>query len=101
MLESWLDHLRQHERVTEADRQVQAQVNAFHRGAAPPKVTHLIAPASLKVRPQRSAIGIRVVSLTSSITTSVLELRTPGRCRTSSPRRARWACMSGMRALTR
>ena len=43
MLESWLDHLRQHERVTEADRQVQQQVHAFHRGATPPKVTHLIA----------------------------------------------------------
>jgi Transmembrane secretion effector len=35
MLESWLDHLRQHERVTEADRQLQARVNAYHRGAAP------------------------------------------------------------------
>ena len=43
MLESWLDHLRQHERVTEADRRLQAQVHAFHRGDAPPKVTHLIA----------------------------------------------------------
>lgn len=43
MLDSWLDHLRQHERVTEADRQVQALVNGFHRGAAPPRVTHLIA----------------------------------------------------------
>ena len=43
MLETWLDHLRQHERVTEADRQVQQQVHAFHRGGAPPKVTHLIA----------------------------------------------------------
>ena len=45
MLESWLDHLRQHERVTEADRALQARVNGFHRGAAPPRVTHLIASA--------------------------------------------------------
>ena len=37
MLESWLDHLRQHERVTEADRHVQQQVNAFHRGATRPR----------------------------------------------------------------
>jgi MFS family permease len=43
MLESWLDHLRQHERVTEVDRAAQEQVNTFHRGAVPPKVTHLIA----------------------------------------------------------
>ena len=43
MLESWLDHLRQHERVTEADRRIQEQVNAFHRGPTGPKVTHLIA----------------------------------------------------------
>jgi quinol monooxygenase YgiN len=43
MLESWLDHLRQHERVNAADREIQARVNAFHRGEAPPRVTHLIA----------------------------------------------------------
>ena len=43
MLESWLDHLRQHERVTEADRRLQAEVHALHRGDTPPKVTHLIA----------------------------------------------------------
>jgi hypothetical protein len=43
MLDSWLDHLRQHERVTEEDRQVQAQVDRFHRGSGSPKVTHLIA----------------------------------------------------------
>jgi MFS family permease len=43
MLESWLDHLRQHERVTEADRLVQQEVHGFHRGPVPPKVTHLLA----------------------------------------------------------
>jgi predicted MFS family arabinose efflux permease len=43
MLESWLDHLRQHERVTVEDRQVQERVRAFHRGSGPPRVTHLIA----------------------------------------------------------
>ncbi|MFZ1427546.1 MAG: MFS transporter [Geminicoccaceae bacterium] len=43
MLESWLDHLRQHERVTEADRLVQQAVHGFHRGPVPPKVTHLLA----------------------------------------------------------
>jgi predicted MFS family arabinose efflux permease len=41
-VESWLDHLRQHERVTEADRVLQEVVNRFHIGDSP-KVTHLIA----------------------------------------------------------
>ena len=43
MLDSWLDHLRQHERVTEADRLLQQQVHAYHRGRAAPKVSHLVA----------------------------------------------------------
>ncbi|MGO8968943.1 MAG: MFS transporter [Myxococcaceae bacterium] len=43
-LESWLEHLRQHQRVTEADRVVQEAVRRFHiRGE--PKVTHYIAPS--------------------------------------------------------
>jgi hypothetical protein len=37
---SWLDHLRQHERVTRADADVQARVGAFHRGETPPRVEH-------------------------------------------------------------
>ena len=45
MLENWLEHLRQHERVTEADRRLQQAVHAYHRGSGPPKVTHLIAGA--------------------------------------------------------
>ena len=40
LVESWLEHLRQHERVTEADRKVQEQVDRFALGT--PKVTHLI-----------------------------------------------------------
>ena len=43
MLESWLAHLRQHERVTVEDRHVQEQVRALHRGGSPPRVTHLVA----------------------------------------------------------
>ena len=42
VVESWLEHLRQHERITEADRAVQRQATAFHRGAEPPRVTHFI-----------------------------------------------------------
>lgn len=40
---SWLEHLRQHERVTEADRPTQEAVLRFHIGDAPPRVTHLLA----------------------------------------------------------
>ncbi|MFZ5739579.1 MAG: MFS transporter [Pseudomonadota bacterium] len=39
---SWLEHLRQHQRVTNADRIVQDSVRRFH-AAAEPKVTHLLA----------------------------------------------------------
>jgi Transmembrane secretion effector len=42
LLPSWIEHLRQHERVTQADRQLQELVNRFQIGGAP-QVTHLIA----------------------------------------------------------
>jgi MFS family permease len=42
-VESWAEHLRQHERMTVSDREVQAIVRSFHVGAEPPLVTHLIA----------------------------------------------------------
>jgi MFS family permease/quinol monooxygenase YgiN len=43
MDESWLEHLRQHERVSVADREVQARVQAFHLGDEPPRISHLLA----------------------------------------------------------
>jgi MFS family permease len=42
-VESWAEHLRQHERMTVSDREVQAIVRGFHVGPEPPAVTHLIA----------------------------------------------------------
>lgn len=42
LVESWVEHLRQHERVTEADKKVQEYVNSFHQGDAPPVVAHLV-----------------------------------------------------------
>jgi hypothetical protein len=42
VVESWLEHLRQHERTTAADREVQRLAHAFHRGAEPPLVTHFV-----------------------------------------------------------
>ena len=44
--DSWLEHLRQHQRNTIGDKALQDRVRAFHRGAQPPKVSHLAAPAS-------------------------------------------------------
>lgn len=41
-VDSWIEHLRQHERVTHADRELQESVNRFQIGGAP-TVTHLIA----------------------------------------------------------
>jgi hypothetical protein len=42
LVESWLEHLRQHERVTNADRMLQTMVHSYHL-AGSPKVTHFIA----------------------------------------------------------
>ena len=42
MLDSWLEHLRQHQRVTHADRDLQESVNR-HQIDGAPRVTHLIA----------------------------------------------------------
>jgi MFS family permease len=42
LVESWLEHLRQHERVTNADRMLQDAVLRFHLDGTP-KVTHFIA----------------------------------------------------------
>ena len=41
---SWTEHLRHHERVTEADKSVQEKVNAYVKGPELPKVTHYRIP---------------------------------------------------------
>ncbi len=43
VVDSWAEHLRQHERVTVSDREMEALAQAFHLGPEPPKITHLIA----------------------------------------------------------
>lgn len=43
LVESWLDHLRLHERVTKADHEVEERVNSFL--ISEPKTTHLVSPA--------------------------------------------------------
>jgi MFS family permease len=44
LVESWLEHLRQHERVTKADADLQARARVFHHGEREPVVTHWLAP---------------------------------------------------------
>jgi MFS family permease len=57
-LDSWLDHLRQHERVTHADREQQELVHRFQRDGEP-KVTHLIAAALQdEGKPRRDVRGL-------------------------------------------
>jgi MFS family permease/quinol monooxygenase YgiN len=43
LVESWVEHLRQHERLTMADRAVENRVRHFHTGTIPPAVVHLVA----------------------------------------------------------
>src|SRR5256884_2430428 len=43
IVESWVEHLRQHERITVGDRAVEERIRRFHVAATPPAVTHLIA----------------------------------------------------------
>ncbi|MGH9665692.1 MAG: MFS transporter, partial [Bryobacteraceae bacterium] len=43
IVDSWGEHLRQHERVTVSDRVVEERAHTFHVGEQPPAVTHWIA----------------------------------------------------------
>ena len=43
-LPSWAEHLRQHERATKHDRDIQDRALKFHRGGEPPEVSHFLAP---------------------------------------------------------
>jgi MFS family permease len=42
VVESWAEHLRQHARVTAADRKTEGVVRAFHIGPTPPNITHFL-----------------------------------------------------------
>lgn len=47
LVESWLEHLRQHERFTVSDLRVQERIWALHKGPEPPRVTHYLAEERL------------------------------------------------------
>ena len=61
VLESWAEHLRQHERVTEEDRMIEQRVQRFHRGEEPPKVSHWLA-ADFQQAADASAKGEKVTT---------------------------------------
>jgi Transmembrane secretion effector len=52
LVESWLEHLRQHDRVTNADRALQDAIHRF-RTEGPPVVIHWIAAAEPNGRRKR------------------------------------------------
>ncbi len=56
LVETWLEHLRQHERITVEDRAVQEQVAAFHLGPERPKVSHLIYTYGRRGRQRRQVL---------------------------------------------
>jgi MFS family permease len=43
-LATWDEHLRQHARITRSDAELEARVDAFHRGPTPPVVRHWLSP---------------------------------------------------------
>jgi quinol monooxygenase YgiN len=43
MVDSWVEHLRQHERGTRSDIALRDRIRTLHRGAALPAVSHLLA----------------------------------------------------------
>jgi hypothetical protein len=56
---SWLEHLRQHRRVTRADQALQERVRALHRGADRPRVTHYLAAGQGAARTDLPPAGLR------------------------------------------
>jgi MFS family permease len=63
LIESWLELMHSHERVTNADRMLEEQIRRLLTG--PPRVTHLIA-SERRRRPDRSAPRRRVEPATAS-----------------------------------
>ncbi len=43
MVDSWIEHLRQHERGTRSDIALRDRIRTLHRGSEAPVVSHLLA----------------------------------------------------------
>ncbi len=51
VVESWIEHMRQHERITVADREIESHVHSFHVGPQPPSVSHFIYTTETSAQP--------------------------------------------------
>ncbi|WNG44021.1 MFS transporter [Archangium minus] len=51
VVDSWLEHLRQHERVTHEEKHLQDKLRALHRNAQPPSVRHFIGASPVSAHP--------------------------------------------------
>lgn len=49
IVESWVEHLRQHARGVEADRAIESMVRAYHVGDSPPAVTHELSAQGIEM----------------------------------------------------
>ncbi len=54
MIESWLEHLRQHERMSVSDHEVIEKAGSFHEGKEPPRVFHFVARELPRKRKKRN-----------------------------------------------
>ena len=43
LVESWVEHMRQHHRATAGDQDISERVRAYHIGPDAPQVSHLVA----------------------------------------------------------
>lgn len=57
LVESWVEHLRQHRRVSVAGADLQREVIAFHQGTTPPRVSHLLSLHVADPHPNHQAPG--------------------------------------------
>ena len=57
LVPSWLEHERQHHRVSRDDAALQARLREFHVGDGAPKVQHFVAPTTTESAPQPPTEG--------------------------------------------
>ncbi|MGO9452042.1 MAG: MFS transporter [Candidatus Binataceae bacterium] len=61
-VESWIEHLRQHQRAVASDDEIEERVKSFHLGEGPPLVTHQISALSLDGRGSEAITRILAAS---------------------------------------
>ena len=54
VVESWAQHVRQHQRLTQEDKTIEDRVRAFHQGVGLPLVSHFIAASAVRPEEQDS-----------------------------------------------